>query len=258
MSLAMTIERCVLAFAALVAIPSVFACSGSQQASVVATESSPSTEATHERETAFVIPSAGTTPPAAPPAPSTTADPAIVPSATESALPASATSCTGSSFDLEHLPKSCGMKSGALHATAKAFSATLSTDEKSVRAGEPVSATLTLTNVSNEDQEVVLHPGCEYFELQSFIRGKRADYITDCGHGRGCGYSTVRVVVTPKGTLTRRLHFTADAHHEMRRTNCSDVVTPLATGRYELRVSVENFPLADLVRKARASLDVVR
>ena len=165
--------------------------------------------------------------------------------------------CVGALFDLEKLPEECAIKYAPPRGLSKAFTVALKPDEKTVRSGESVGVTLTFTNVSATDQEIVLDHACEFFDVQAFAHGKRADYVTDCGHGRGCGGAPYRLVLVPKGTITRKLTFIAKLSREMSRVNCAPVVTPLAKGRYELRVEATDFFLAPEVRKLRAPIEVV-
>lgn len=165
--------------------------------------------------------------------------------------------CVGSLFDFGDLPKPCFVRQGTPSEQTTALEVSFRTDTKSVRAGRTVGAMLVFTNTSGNEVELVLQPGCELFEVQAFSGGQRADYLTDCDYGRGCGRGKYRVVLLPNGEIVKKLEFTARRTKEMAATNCSPIVSPLAPGRYELRVGVADFFLADAVKKVRATIDVV-
>lgn len=166
--------------------------------------------------------------------------------------------CRGSAFELDVLPDDCRASRAATRHTLTGLAASMSVDGTSVRSGEDVGVTLTLTNTTTEDLELVLKPGCASLELQAFQGKKRADFVNPhCGFGTGCGGAHYRLVLTPGGTLTKRLRYKARL---VRFTPaCKSVEAPLPTGRYELHVdSSPFFGLQDALTNVTAPLVVTR
>jgi hypothetical protein len=203
--------------------------------------------------------------PAAPAASGVSAAPvAVVPASTDAGADHAASAaapdpCRGAAFDLDALPAACdaGRTESRLAALA-ALAASLTTDAASVRAGEEIGVTLTLTNTSKEDLAVDLRLQCAFLELQAFSGKKRADYINNtCGFGRGCGGRASHLVLEPGAKVTKHLRYKANL---VRFTaSCTEAVTPLPAGRYELRLdSAAASPLHALFATLRAPLVVTR
>lgn len=164
--------------------------------------------------------------------------------------------CRGDAFDLDALPKEClGKKAG--RAAAK-LEASLTVDAPSVRGGSEIGVTMTLTNASADAAEIEVSTGCAYLSVQAFQGGKRADEIAACGYGRGCGGGYHHLVLAPRGKLTKHFRYKARVNKQSPK-DCSWTESPLAAGRYELRVdSSESFAFHDAVSKLRAPLVVTR
>lgn len=180
-------------------------------------------------------------------------DPAPVATSVEAARVADP--CRGRSFDLDALPKACASRE-AYRAPASLV-ATLAADGPVAPGGE-VAVTLTVTNPSKEDAELVVSSSCAFLELQAFKGNVRADYVNpSCGFGRGCGRATYRLTLEPGGVIVKHLRYRARV--QTFGQDCTSKESPLPPGSYVLRLdSSADFALHALVADLRAPLVVAR
>lgn len=171
--------------------------------------------------------------------------------------------CRGGSFDLDSLPRACvGKRSTApappLQATLRIGpEVTETAAPPPVRSGQEVAVTLTFTNRASAAVPLAVSPGCALLEAQAYSGNNRADYVSRCAYGAGCGGHTFHLVLEPGGTLVKHLRYKVVLRRED--SSCKASVSPLPPGRYELRIaSGPFFSLEDAASRATASLVVTR
>ena len=164
-------------------------------------------------------------------------EPAAAPPVPELAL---LEACTGTHLSLSWMyeEKSCAAPATALSPLPPGAIATrIDPPSITLRAGEAMQAMVVIENTTDAPLSVDYKLSCIVAGLKTSIvdaRGERADVITKCGYGSGCGGRASRVTLDPKGDA--RIRFEVRATFVEEGADCdAGPPQPMKPGTYEVR-----------------------